>query len=113
MRRLHRCQLMAANGVSASSQLETARPALRVRCALPNNDNTPEEVNNMATARTTRARPRWARFIRHLGEDLTWALRGWAGLPRPAARLVVALLATLAAWLVGAEPFTDLLSTIT
>ena len=51
----------------------------------------------------TRLRPRWARCIFHLGDDLRWAMSGWADFPRPVRRLTAATVSTVAAYLLDVD----------
>lgn len=46
----------------------------------------------------TRAAPFWARWVRHAGEDIVWALQGWNGVPKPAARATFCGAGALASW---------------
>lgn len=55
------------------------------------------------TGSNTRPRPRWARRIFHLGDDLRWAMSGWADFPRPIRRLTVATVSTVAAYLLDVD----------
>ena len=64
-------------------------------------DNTTTERKRTTT--TERTRPRWAQIIRHLGEDVTWAIEGWCGFPRACTRVFAAVVGAGAGWLVGLD----------
>ncbi len=55
------------------------------------------------TARPERQRPRWARLIFNVGDDLRWALSAWSNFPRPVGRLAAAGLSAGAAYLFGVD----------
>ncbi len=56
---------------------------------------------------TTRARPAWARTIRHLGEDIRWALDGWVDVPRPSRRTVLGVSSVFCTWAFGGHDLVD------
>lgn len=62
---------------------------------------------------TTRAedreRPRWARTIHNLGDDLRWALSAWCEFPRPIRRTFAACTTAIGGWAIGAD---DVIGTI-
>lgn len=59
------------------------------------------ERTAIATCEVGRTRPRWARIVRHFGEDLCWAINGWTGFPRATRRAAAGVAGTTAGWLMG------------
>ncbi len=57
-----------------------------------------------------RTRPRWARCIHNLGDDLCWAVSAWCHFPRPVRRLTAVATTSIGGWLLGAD---DALAAVT
>lgn len=67
----------------------------------PTTERTTPVVTRTGRGEITRSRPRWARFIRHLGEDLSWAINGWTDFPRSVRRTATGVAGATAGWLMG------------
>lgn len=66
-----------------------------------------EQTTSRALVKTAmaqqRQRPRWARAIHYLGEDLRWALSAWCDFPRPVTRLTAAAVSAFGAFAFGLD----------
>lgn len=57
-----------------------------------------------------RTRPKWARRIHDLGDDLSWALSAWCHFPRPVRRMTAVAATSIGGWFIGAD---DAIASIT
>jgi hypothetical protein len=55
------------------------------------------------TIDNVRIRPRWARVLHNLGDDLRWALSAWCDFPRSVGRVAATVLTAATGWVVGAD----------
>jgi len=61
-----------------------------------------------------RARPRWARVVHDLGDDVNWAMSAWCDFPRPIRRATAVLVTAVGGRIVGAdEAIASLVTTLT